>query len=204
MHIAVVQVPHHIYVEPVRMAGIREVKSGWIYILDADERMTGELAVEITKSVSNDQSPITNYRIPRRNIFARTKWLQYGGWYPDEQIRLMKREAVKDWPAKIHATPMIEGEQGILMHPFLHYFHGDLESMVNKTAVYEEIESELLLNAKRSVSTRVFFRKFFGELFRRLVKKGGWRDGTLGVVESMYQAYSKTVTYIFLYEKQKA
>jgi hypothetical protein len=72
---------------------------------------------------------------------------------------------------------------------------------LEKTAVYEDIESRLLLDAKREVTTPIFFRKFFGELYRRLLKKAGFMDGSYGIIESFYQAYSKTITYLMLYEK---
>jgi glycosyltransferase involved in cell wall biosynthesis len=199
--VKLVRVPHHMYVEPVRMHGIAQVKEGWILILDADERITKDLAYEIRQKLSKGSA--THYQIPRKNIFAYKTWMAHGGWYPDYQTRLIKRSSIRDWPVKIHSTPVIDGASGTLVSPMIHYFHGDLSSMVNKTVVYEEIESELLFNAKRAASTPIFFRKFLGELYRRLIKDAGWKDGTLGVIESMYQAYSKTVTYLFLYEKQK-
>lgn len=200
--IRVVTVPHYAYVEPIRMLGIQEVKTGWLLILDADERVTEELATEIKEKITD--SGYTNYQIPRKNIFARKKWLQHGGWYPDYQSRLIKQSAIGDWPAKIHATPIIQGKAGVLTNPMLHYFHGTVENMVSKTAVYEAIEAELLHEAGRGSSTFIFFRKFLGELYRRLIRHAGWKDGMVGVFESVYQAYSKTITYLFLYEKQKA
>ena len=93
---------------------------------------------------------------------------------------------------------------GYLTNPFIHYFHGDLQSMVDKTAIYENIESQLLYDAGRLAETKTFFRKFFGELFRRLILKQGYLDGTIGVIESIYQAYSKTITYLYVYEKKKS
>lgn len=200
--VKVVTVPHHNYVEPIRMLGIKDVKSDWILILDADERLTEELAAEVKETLSTTK--FTSFQVPRKNIFARKKWLQYGGWYPDYQTRLIKRTALVDWPQKIHAMPVIEGQSGVLINPMLHYFHGTIENMVSKTVLYEAIEAELLYDAQRKSSTFIFFRKFLGELYRRLIQHAGWRDGMIGVIESVYQAYSKTTTYLFLYEKQKA
>lgn len=200
--VKVVTVPYHIYVEPVRMQGIEAVKTDWFLILDADERVTEELAAEIKEKIASTE--FTSYQVPRKNIFNRKKWLEFGGWYPDYQTRLIKHSAIKNWPKKIHATPVIDGAQGRLTNPMLHYFHGTIENMVSKTAIYESIESNLLFDAKRKSSTLIFFRKFLGELYRRLIKHAGWRDGMIGVIESFYQAYSKTTTYLFLYEKQQA
>jgi len=198
----IISFPYSFYVEPAREFGIQKTKTDWVFILDADERITSELAQEIKAS----EKAYSYYRISRKNIFGNPpagRWLKHGGWWPDYQIRLINKKYFKTWPKEIHSTPVIEGKGGFLTSPLLHYFHGDIEQMVNKTIVFENIESDLLYQAKKNVSTATFFRKFFGELFRRLIKSKGFLDGTIGIIESIYQAFSKTITYIFLYEKQK-
>jgi glycosyltransferase involved in cell wall biosynthesis len=193
--------PFSRYVEPARKFAVENAPGDWVFILDADERMTKELAAEIVETIGF--AKYTYYKVPRKNVFGRKKWLKHGGWWPDHQMRLIRKEAFKDWPDRIHSTPIIEGEMGFLKQPFTHYFHGDLESMVDKTIVYEEIEAELLHTAGRPADVPTFFRKFLGELMRRLVFKKGYADGDIGIIESIYQAFSKTVTYLFLYEKKK-
>lgn len=216
--------PRSFYVEPSRKFGIEKAKGDWLFILDADERITEGLAREIHEtldsrrdcrasytSARNDTTlprlrgagNITYFKIPRKNIFAGKKWLRYGGWYPDHQIRLIKKEAFVNWPKQIHSTPEIKGEMGYLKEPFLHLFHPNLDNMVSKTIIFEDIESDLLFKAGIVPKTRTFFRKFLGELNRRMILKMGFMDGTIGVIEAVYQAYSKTITYLFLYEKTK-
>src|SRR3989344_5294181 len=67
--------------------------SDWILQLDADERVTPELAKEI-KSIVNNQSSIINdvngYWIPRKNWFL-GRFLMKGGQYPDYTLRLYRR-----------------------------------------------------------------------------------------------------------------
>ena len=193
--------PYKGFVEPVRDFAIQKVETTWLFILDADERITPELAEEIKKSMWDTEA--THFKIPRKNIFAHRKWLKHGGWYPDYVMRLMQKKAYKSWPDSIHSTPLISGKQDCLNNPLIHYFHPDMESVVKKTAVFEDKESDLLFKAGKTVTTKTFFRKFFGELNRRLVVQKGFLDGPYGVIESFYQAYSKTVTYLLLYEKRK-
>lgn len=189
-------------VETVREKGIKKAKTNWVLILDSDERISLKLADEI-KELVNKKSQFTHYQIPRKNIFGKKKWLKYGGWWPDYQIRLINKKYFVTWPKQIHSTPIIKGKIGFLKNPLLHFFHGDLEKMVEKTAIFEDIESDLLYHAKKNANTMIFFRKFFGELHRRLIKNFGFLDGTIGIIESIYQAFSKTITYLFLYEKNK-
>ncbi len=193
------------FVEPVRQFSIEQVSNGWIIILDADERMTPKLAEEIKNviQVDNSDAPVY-YRIPRKNMYASVKWLQHGGWYPDHQLRLFRKDAFIEWPKSIHSTPRFTGRGAYLTQPFLHFIHPSLESMVDKSITFEDKESNLLFKADRPVSVAQFFRKFLGELYRRLIKNSGYLDGTVGIIESIYQAYSKTITYLYLYEKKKS
>ena len=210
------------YVEPAREFGIKKAKTDWVLILDADERITEELADEIKDVIRCNQieldrisketdcirlNPIksdfiSSYKIPRKNIFAHIKWLKHGGWWPDYQIRLINKKSFVNWPKRIHSTPQIKGNLGFLKNPLTHYFHGDLSNMVKKTVIFEDIESDLLLKAKKTSGTKTFFRKYLAELYRRLIKNLGFLDGPFGIIESIYQAFSKTITYLFLYEKQ--
>jgi len=195
--------PYSQYVEPAREFGINQAQTDWVFILDADERMTKELSEEVISIIQyfQENSP-THFFIPRKNIFGKRKWLKHGGWWPDEQIRLIYKPSFISWPKQIHSTPTIKGQKGKLQNSLLHYFHGNIHQMVEKTMIFEDIESDLLFQAGKKVHTLTFFRKFLGELYRRLVKHRGFLDGQVGIIESVYQAYSKTITYLFLYEKQ--
>lgn len=193
--------PFSWYVEPARGFGIQKASGGdWVFILDADERITKESAKEIQEAVRNNE--YTHYKIPRKEMFAHKVWLKHGGWWPNHQIRLIQSTAFVSWPERIHGTPEIQGKLGYLQEPLIHYSKNDYSSIVEKTIVFEDIESELLYKAGRPVTTSTFFRKFTGELFRRLVKAQGYRDGGIGIIESVYQAFSKTITYLYLYEKK--
>lgn len=191
--------PRSLYVEPSRNFGIKKAKGEWVFLLDADEQITKDLAEEIKNTLR--QTSYTHFKVPRKNIFAGKKWLKHGGWWPDEQIRLIKKSAFINWPKEIHSTPKIKGKLGFLKQPFIHNFHPNLENMVEKTAIYESIEAELLGKAGRRANTLTFFRKFLGELYRRLIKHKGFLDGPYGVIESFYQAYSKTITWLIVHEQ---
>lgn len=201
MNAIVHKTQYNFIVETARMFGIQKAQTDWIFFVDADERMTEELAEEIKARIT---SPIYSYyKVPRKNFFAGEKWLKYGGWYPDYVTRLIRKEAIIDWPPRIHSTPQIMGESGFLKNPLIHFFHPSLEEMLSKTLVFENAESQLLFKAQKKVNTLTLFRKFFGELSRRLIWNVGFLDGIFGIIEAIYQAYSKTITYLFLYEKYK-
>jgi glycosyltransferase involved in cell wall biosynthesis len=195
--------PYKFYVEPARNFGIEKANTDWVFILDADERITKELAQEIHALISTYEMEFNltgGYNVPRKNIFL-GRWLKHGGWWPDYQTRLINKKFLISWPEEIHSTPQIKGKIGFLKNPLLHWQHQSFEEMVKKTIIFEEIESQLLFQVKKKVKITTFFRKFFGELYRRLIKNIGFLDGIVGIIEAIYQAFSKTITYLFLYEK---
>lgn len=190
------------FVEPARNFGMEKAKTDWVFFIDADEQMTPELVDELNR-IQEHSSGFTHFKVKRKEIFARKKWLEHGGWWPNYIIRLIHKPSFITWPEAIHSTPQIKGKTGFLEFPLLHYSQNDWSEIVSKTVRFENAEAELLYQAGRPVSTFIFFRKFSGELFRRLIRDKGYRDGQIGIIESIYQAYSKTITYIFVYEKKK-
>lgn len=199
--INIIKLPYTSHVENVRKESIRYVKKDWVFVMDADEQISPELSLEIKSAISNSQ--YSHFKIPRKEFFGKNKWLKHGGWWPNYQVRLFRKDSLISWPKQIHSFPIFKGKEGVLENSLLHFSKGSLEKTVKKTIRFENIESDLLFKANRKSGTSTFFRKFFGELNRRLILNKGFLDGNIGIIESIYQAYSKTITYIFLYEKEK-
>jgi len=186
-----------------RNQGKEEAKGDWILYLDADERITPLLKEEIKSSIVNRQSSITAFAIPRRN-FLLGRELKHGGWYPDYQIRLFKKDKLKEWIGKLHEEPQIEGELGKLENPMIHLQPEIIEPALAKSIKWSAIEASLLLEANHPpvVWWRVL-RMGATTLFDRLIKKQGFRDKTEGFIESIYQAFHTMIVYMRLWEMQR-
>ncbi|MDT8325237.1 MAG: glycosyltransferase family 2 protein, partial [Bacteroidota bacterium] len=91
----------------------------WVLSLDADERVTPELRAEIL-SVIERTDAADGYTVPRKNHF-RDKWLRHGGWYPDRQLRLFRRERTQLTDRLVHEGFEVRGSRGELQGPLLHY-----------------------------------------------------------------------------------
>src|SRR3990167_9664051 len=61
---------------------------------------------KIVSSFEFRASSFNGYWIPRKNLFAGKKWLRFGGWWPDHQIRLINKNFFVSWPKQIHSTPI--------------------------------------------------------------------------------------------------
>ncbi|MBU2036298.1 MAG: glycosyltransferase family 2 protein [Patescibacteria group bacterium] len=183
-----------------RNYGAEKAKGDWLLYIDADERIDEKLKKEIKEVVSSNK--FSAYAIPRRNILL-GKELKHGGWWPDYVLRLMKKESLIKWEGELHEQPRVKGEVGKLVNPLIHISHRSISEMVEKTNKWSEIEAKLLFksNHPKMVWWR-FFSVAFREVWFRGIKKLGFLDGPIGIIEIIYQMYSRMITYAKLWEMQ--
>ncbi len=181
----------------LRNIGKEKAKGKWILYIDADEEVTKSLASEI-KEVVDKERKFSAYTILRKNYFFGKSWPGY-----EKMIRLIKKDALLGWCGSLHESPMVIGEIGVLKSPLLHFTHNDLSSMVSKTNEWSEIEAQLRYkNNHPKVTWWRFYSVMFSTFWNSYIKNAGWKMGTAGLVESIYQAFSMFITYAKLWEKQ--
>ncbi|MFH0864208.1 MAG: glycosyltransferase family 2 protein [Candidatus Gottesmanbacteria bacterium] len=174
----------------------------WILYIDADERVTDNLRDEMMKIISSAQSD-SAYNIPRQNIRLGGHIMHFGGWWPDYVTRLFKRSELKNWYGEVHESPNINGSVGRLANPLLHYGR-DLNRIVEKTIEWSAVEARLLYKANHPpVAWWRLLKISLDEFFRRYIILQGFRDGTPGLIEAIYQSFSRFITYARLWELQQ-
>lgn len=183
-----------------RNQGAEKATGEWLFYVDTDERVTPLLRKEIEDVVKKDG--FSAYAIPRRNILLGHE-MRYGGWWPDYVLRLIKKDALKGWEGKLHEQPKIKGDAGELKNPLTHITHRSLTEMVEKTNEWSEIEAELLYKSGHPKMTWWrFFSVAFREFWKRAIKNVGFLDGIPGIIEIIYQMFSRMITYAKLWEMQ--
>ena len=156
-----------------------QAKHEWVLSLDADERVTPELAQEIAGLV-RDGAPYETYSIPRRNYIGE-RWIRYGGWYPSAQMKLFKKSVFRWEETTVHPRAISDRPWGVLRHDLLHYSYRDAKDFIEKQ------ERHTLLEAQKWVADgrRVTFGKTVWRTVDRFVRsyllKQGFRDGRLGL-----------------------
>lgn len=182
-----------------RNLGLKKAAFDWIIYIDTDERISPELQKNIIKVLSIPE-PFSAYKIQRKNFyFGKHEWPKI-----EKLERLFKREKIKNWYGKIHESPIVDGKIGTLEGFLLHYTHRDLSSMVKKTMEWSKIEAELRFKASHpKMAWWRFPRVMASAFFDSYIKQQGYRAGAVGIIESLYQAFSIFVTYARLWEMQK-
>jgi glycosyltransferase involved in cell wall biosynthesis len=182
---------------------LKEAAGEWILFVDADERITPLLRKEIMSQMTDDKATSFAFAIPRKNIIF-GKELTHGGWYPDYQKRLFKREALKRWTGEVHEEADYEGTLGHLENPMLHIKHETFSQMVEKTNSWSEIEAKLMFDAHHPPMTIPRFLSAMGrEFWYRIVVKRAFLDGKVGISFAIYQVFSRFVSYAKLWELQE-
>lgn len=90
----------------------------WILVLDADERVTPDLAVEIARVVAEEASEVGAYRVKRR-FYMWGRWLRHSSLYPNWVVRLIHRDRVR-YADRGHAeTQTVKGAVRELKHDLI-------------------------------------------------------------------------------------
>ena len=134
---------------------------------------------------------------------AKPSWLKHGGWWPDYVPRLFKKSDLIDWSGEIHESPKVKGEFGYMKSTLVHLTARDMSKMVTKTIKYAEIEAKLNYKANHpKVNIPKIIYAPTREFIRRYILKSGFLDGTVGLIESLFQAYHTAVVLVYLWEIQ--
>jgi hypothetical protein len=183
----------------IKNAGIDAARHEWVFVVDADERVTAALTREVERALT---SPYDAYRVPIRNYFFGGE-MQHGGWSTERPVRLFRRTA--RYQGDIHETLDLGGARvGDLTAPLLHFSHRSIGQNVAKTRHYADIQAAEMLAAGHPRVTRWTLTKVVaGEFVRRMILRQGWRDGMPGFIEGVYQPFSLFVVHVRLWELQQ-
>ena len=178
----------------------KKAKNDWLLYVDADERLDEDLVKEIKTATRENQ--YAAYYFPRNNIIL-GKLLRHTGFWTDYVPRLFKRSKLVKWQGKVHESPQIIGDFGYFKAPISHFTAQSMSEMLKKSIKWAKIEAELSLKNKHpQVTILRIVKAMFLEFISRYFVKKGFLDGTVGLIESIYQAYHKAMVLTYLWELQ--
>jgi glycosyltransferase involved in cell wall biosynthesis len=169
--------------------GLSMAAHQWVFVLDADERITGELRKEIL-DVVQDKSSLDGYYIPRKNYFA-GKWIKHGGWWPDYTLRLFRREKGLFGIREVHEAVTINGTTGYLKSPMEHYSYKNSADYLKRMKLYSFLAAKELFKEGRNANFCDIIIRPIATFFRMSLLQLGILDGTYGVkLAYLYSVYT--------------
>lgn len=174
---------------PQKNSALEKARGPWVFSIDADERVTEELAREIA-SLDLASSPIEGYRVPRKSFFGR-RWVRHGGWYPDYTIRLWRKGDGRFVDRSVHEAVRLSGEVGTLRGDLLHYTYRDTTDFLERMERYAALGAqEMRREGKRATPLDLLVRPPFTFLKMYLLRRG-FLDGALGFrLALLYSRYT--------------
>lgn len=158
----------------------------WILVLDADEIVSDALRDEILKTIK--QAGIKKgFFIPRK-LYIGNRWIQYGGYYPDYQLRLFKNNIGGHFPDRaVHESVNLKGPKGCLKNSLEHFAYSDVDE-------YSKALEKYAVLASKEITKKSFYVPFLRALWAfgyRYIGRKGFLEGEIGF--ELAKAYGKYV-----------
>ena len=166
----------------------------WILSLDADERVTPELAAEIA-GLFRRGPEYQLYAVPRRNYLG-SRWIRYGGWYPSAQLKLFKKSVFRWEETTVHPRALSESPSAQLCHDLIHLTYRDLRDFVEKMNRQTTLEARKWVADRRRVTRGKALWRTIDRFFRAYVGKQGYREGFLGFVLAAFGGWYQLISYV--------
>ena len=175
---------------------IEQAKNPWIYILDADERVTPEVEKEILDAIKNPKNKVGFY--VRRSFYFADKKINYSGWQRDKVVRLFLKEHCK-YQGIVHETIKTNGELGFFKHKIDHFGYKNYNHFISKIHQYGELKAQELHAKGKTVNAYHILIKPPFRIFSHFILKKGFLDGYAGLILATTQAYAVLTRYIKLW-----
>jgi len=171
-------------------------KADWVLFVDADERVTPELAAEVRQAM--DKPDDAAWRIPRHNyIFG--KLTCGAGWYPDYQTRLLRVGAAHYDPTRqVHEVTVLNGPEGTLTQPLIHYNYRDVGQFRDKQRRYTAYDARILYEQGIRPRPQNYVLQPWRQFWWRFVTLKGYQDGVHGLRLSLFMAAYEARKYWLL------
>ncbi len=187
---------------PQKNRALAHAQGEWVLAIDADERVTPELAAEIQAVLRDPQHDA--YAIPRLSSFC-GRFIRHSGWWPDHVVRLFRRDRGRFTDVAVHEKVLVEGSVGTLNAHFLHYTYPDLDSALAKMNRYSTDAARMMhVRGKRAGLASALGHATW-TFIRIYILRRGFLDGKHGFVLAMVAmmgSFARYAKLMFLNENE--
>ncbi len=184
------------------------IKNEWIFHLDADERATPEMVLELKRIFSGDLK-CDGIMVTRRTVF-RDRWIKYGGHYPSYHLRVFRKNKGRSEERLYDQNYIVNGSVIEIKADLINIINPDLRLWKTRHRRWALLEAqEILLNKDRKMNIAfagnsierknwlrykvyyklpLFIRPFI-YFFYRYILRLGFLDGKEGLVFHFFHGF---------------
>ena len=177
-----------------RNFALEQTTADWVLYLDADERITPELATEIRQHMERRKEQAA--KIKRINVVMGQR-MYHGVYRPDYIVRLFPSEKVH-WEGVVHEQAVIDLPIIKLQAPAYHYCLIDWNQYFNKFNQYTTLMAEKMYKRKKKTNIIAMHVHALFAFFQMYIIKRGFLDGKLGFILCQYHYYYTLTKYVKL------
>ena len=187
---------------PRRSAGQEACQGRWIFEVDADERVSPELAKEIRDVVSMRERVAQGpdwWRIPFDNyIGGRLIRFGWGASFGVGAKAILYRNGVKSWGhQRVHPKVKMEGQiGGALENRMDHLVDRDISDMIQRLDRYTTAHAQDLLDSGGGGTFCKNVARIFGRFYKCFILRKGYREGALGLVIAIFAGLYPFLSYV--------
>lgn len=182
---------------PQKQFALGQATGDWVLSIDADERITPALRVEIAR-VIGDPAAADSYEI-RREVFFLGRRLRYGGLGRDRVLRLFRRGKASFSDDAVHERVLTSARPSSVPGTLEHHTHQSLRRYLEKVNLYTELAARERFDRGCRFHWGMHLRPAW-EFISRLVLRGGFLDGHAGLLYAGLTAHATWLRALKLWE----
>jgi glycosyltransferase involved in cell wall biosynthesis len=184
-----------------RNVALKNATNNWILFLDADERITPKLELEIVSEISKKDTKDA-YLFLRKFYFKKTP-IHFSGTQTDKNFRLFKKDKAHYVADKlVHETLEVNGSVGVLKNILIHYSYDEYHSYKKKMISYGVLKGKELFLKGKKYNFFIHWSKTIFKFFKTYILRLGILDGLNGITLCYLQTLSVYHTYVSLKNNQ--
>lgn len=186
---------------------LSQVTHEWVVNIDADERVSEELACNIINVLrdlkngnkQNISNSVVGYYI-NRVVFYFERWWRRGGWYPEYRLRFFRKSKITWGGVDPHEKPIPDGATKSLSGEIYHYTYENLQAQLNQLMKFAFIAAEQDFKRGRRAKWYNLLISPLCRIFRFFILKGGYREGVAGWIVAASEGFYTFMKYARLWE----
>jgi glycosyltransferase involved in cell wall biosynthesis len=185
---------------PQKNSALEKCSHDWVLMLDADERVPPETALRIAELLSGKQTA-DGYSFRRKNFFH-AKWIRSTDWWPDEVVRLFRKDKCR-FVGLTHEQLFVNGRTAKLPFCIEHFSYRSYSEIFRKLDDYStELAGQMHAAGERAGPADAIFHGFW-MFCRNYLLRLGFMAGFDGFVISLSKGVGTFLKYAKLYELRK-
>ncbi len=179
-----------------RNLGLKACSCEWVIELDADERISHELAQEIIEIAQSSTADV--HMLPFDNYIGNTR-VRYGwgGYFGVSQSPRLTRRGIKSWGLqRVHPKLTLGDKRGKkLTNPIIHYVDKDISDLLNRLDRYTTLNAQDMRDKGKKETFGHNVRRIFSRFYKCYVVRKGYKEGRYGFLIALCAGLYPILSY---------